>query len=300
MTIPFSSPTLHDRAAVFEAACASKAMENDAAFASIYLLRHKYRTQIAKVGEQLLRFYGAGIRENCYGFPLGCGDIGEAVALMHEDANTRGIPFRMGLLTHEMCEALEAAFPHQFSFLPVEGYTEYLYLQENLANLSGSKYHKKRNHIAQFRRAYPEAEIHPLTIENANFAVNIAKAWLMSRENPQDTSLQGEFACIQEATAHFDTLGLSGLLLYAEGKPIGMTIVSEISLGIADVHYEKVLPEFPHAWPVVANEMARCLPNALYLNREEDLGTDGMRSSKTSYRPDLLQEKYIAVWDKKE
>ena len=79
-----------------------------------------------------------------------------------------------------------------------------------------------------------------------------------------------------------------------------MTVVSEISAGIFDIHFEKVVPAHPHAWPVVVNEMAKCLAGAIYLNREEDLGESGMRSSKQSYRPDLLNEKYTALWRGKE
>ena len=110
--------------------------------------------------------------------------------------------------------------------------------------------------------------------------------------------MQYELNCIREAAANWDALQLSGLLLYAETEkpPIGMEIVSQISPHVWDIHFEKVIPGYPHAWPVVANEMAKCLTDAEYLNREEDLGESGMRSSKLSYRPDLLNEKFFAEW----
>ena len=185
-----------------------------------------------------------------------------------------------------------------FTFSPVPDYTEYLYKRANLAELRGSRYHGKRNHIAQFWRGNPEAYIQPLIAENAQFAVEIAEKWLAARDNPQEPSLQYELSCIKEAAACWEQLSLSGLLLYArpEDAPIGMTVVSEISQGIWDVHFEKVIPGQPHAWPVVANEIAKCLTAAEYLNREEDLGEGGMRASKQSYRPDLLNEKYLAEW----
>ena len=300
MTIAFHSPTLADREVVCAAANLSRAKENDAAFASIFLLRHKYSTCIAFDNHTLYRYYAKGAKAGCFGYPLGEADLRRDIPILHEKAAELGIPFKLGLLTKEMCDALEAAYPERFAFSLAEGYTEYLYLRENLSALSGSRYHGKRNHIAQFRREFPGCSIQPLTAENADFAVNIAKEWLMARENPLDCSLQGEFSCIQEAAQHFEALGLSGLLLYADEKPIGMTVVSYISEGIVDVHFEKVMPGYPHAWPVVANEMAKCLPDAEYLNREEDLGTDGMRTSKTSYHPDLMQEKYFALWLEKE
>lgn len=294
MSIAFHTPTLDDRAAVTAAAAVSHAKENDVSYVNLYLLREKYGTEICMHENMLLRRYHAGFRKDCYGFPVGEGDLKAAVSLLSQDAAARGIPLRLTLLTNAQREQLEAAFPGDFAFTQAENYTEYLYLQENLAQLKGSRYHGKRNHIAQFWRANPDAYIQPLIAENAEYAVDIAKSWLAVRDDPTEPSLLAELACIEEAAANWNALGLSGLLLYAAGKPIGMTIVSEISAGIYDVHFEKVAPEHPHAWPVVANEMAKCLPQAEYLNREEDLGESGMRASKNSYHPDLLNEKFIA------
>ena len=300
MSILFHTPVPSDYAAAKQAADAAAAKENDAAFANLFLLREKYGTEIAFSDGFLLRRYSSGIRSGCYGFPVGQGDLKNAVKLLCADAAARKQLFRMTLLTAAQCEQLSAIFPDSFTFEPMPDYTEYLYLQDNLASLRGSKYHGKRNHIAQFWRAYPDACIQPLIAENADFAVDIARRWLSARMNPEDASLRYEFSCIAEACANWDALHLSGLLLYASEQPIGMTIVSEISSGIMDVHFEKVAPDYPHAWPVVANEMAKCLNGAQYLNREEDLGESGMRSSKLSYRPDLLNEKYLAVWRGKE
>ena len=298
MSLSFHSPVPADRPAVFRAASLSRAKENDAAFASIYLLREKYQTEICFEGDTLLRHYDDGIRAGCYGFPLGAGSPAEIVPLLQKNAENRNQPLRFCMLTNAQCAELEHAFPGKFSFTRAENYTEYLYLRENLSELRGSRYHGKRNHIAQFWRNYPDAYIQPLIPENAELALKIAEQWLAARENPNDPSLVYEYACIAEATLGLAELGISGLLLYAEAEqpPIGMEMISEISPGIWDVHFEKVVPGYPHAWPVVANETAKCLKDAEYLNREEDLGENGMRSSKLSYRPDLLNEKYFALW----
>ncbi len=301
MSLLFRMPELSDRNAVAAAAEASHAAENDAAFASIYLLREKYGTTVACTDEYVFRRYTNGIRAGAYGFPLGDGDLRKAVELLKTDSEAAGsLRFRLTMLTKQQCDLLHAAFPDCFTFQPMENYTEYLYRRENLAALRGSRYHRKRNHIAQFWRSSPEAFIQPLIAENVQYAVEIAKKWLANRTDSQEPSLLYELSCIEEAARNWDALGLSGLLLYAEEQPIGMTVISKISSGIYDVHFEKVIPNQPHAWPVVANEMAKCLPDAEFLNREEDLGDSGMRSSKQSYQPDLLQEKFTAEWNGKE
>ena len=296
MQLSFHSPALSDRDTVRQAASGSKAMENDAAFASIWLLREKYGTEIAFAGGMLLRRYHKGFRKDCYGFPLGGGELKAALCLCAQDAAERGIPLRLTLLTEAQCSLLDTLFPGKFRITPLPDYTEYLYLQENLAALRGSKYHGKRNHIAQFWRSYPDAQIQPLSAENVSFALEIEYDWLNARLEPAEPSVLAELAAIEDACSNWDALGLHGLLLYAGEQPVGMTVVSEISPGVWDVHFEKVRPHYPHAWPVVANEMAKCLPHARYLNREEDLGENGMRASKQSYRPDLLNLKFLAEY----
>lgn len=300
MVIPFAPPVLTDRAAICKAVSDAKAVENDASFVNIYLLRQKYGIEIAFSDTMLLRRYQDGFRRDTYGFPLGEGDLRHALKLLRDNAAARALPLRLTMLTKAQCERLQLEFPDCFTFTPAENYTEYLYLRENLAEMRGSRYHGKRNHISQFWRTYPDAYIQPLIPENAEFALQITDQWLAARPDPSESSLLFERACIEEAAANLEALGLSGLLLYADGQPIGMTMVSEISAGIYDIHYEKVIPGYPHAWPVVANEMAKCLSGAQYLNREEDLGENGMRTSKQSYRPDILNEKFIAEWHGKE
>lgn len=296
MRIPFHIPVLADGDAVREAAALCSAKENDAAFASIYLLREKYGTEIAVHCGMLLRRYQSGYRAGSCGYPLGeSARLRETVCALYADAQEAGVQLKFTLLTEEQCMTLQTLFPDAFTVTAAEEYTEYLYLRDNLANLRGSKYHGKRNHIAQFWRGNPEAMIQPLIAENAQYAVEIARAWLDHRENPEEPSLLFEYRCIEEAAAHFDALGMTGLLLYAGGQPAGMAMVSEISPGILDVHFEKVRPEYPHAWSVVANETAKCMPHAEYLNREEDLGESGMRRSKQSYKPDLLNLKFNAA-----
>lgn len=302
MQIPFRPPSLTDRSAVLEAANAAGAKENDAAFANLYLLRNKYGTEIAFYDRLLLRRYRSGIRAGSYGFPIGTGDLRCAFSGMYADSVYANLPLRLSLLTKEQCQITEQLYPGGFEFIPAEDYTEYLYLRQDLSELKGSKYHGKRNHIAQFWRSNPDAMIQPLVAENADLAVTIAEKWLSAREDPSLPSLQAEKHCIHEAAANWDALGLTGLLLYAEPdkEPIGMTVLSPVSDGVFDVHFEKVVPGYPHAWAVVTNEAAKCMKQAVYLNREEDLGESGMRISKSSYHPDIRNEKFTAVWHGRE
>ena len=144
MFLSFHSPDFNDRMNVFAAASAARAKENDAAFASVYLLREKYGTEICFHDSVLLRRYQKGIRSGCYGYPVGLCDCREIILLLKQDSEARGQKFRLTMLTEQQCEALQTTFPDQFRITKSEAYTEYLYLQSNLAELKGSRYHNKR------------------------------------------------------------------------------------------------------------------------------------------------------------
>jgi len=302
MSVIFHAPAFSDRPQAVSAAEFSHSAENDASFVNLFLLRRKYGTEIAFFNGQMLRKYHAGIRKNCYGFPLGNGNLREAVSMLYHDACSSGIPFQFALLTKAQCDLLEQEFPSGFSFQSVDNYTEYLYTRNNLAELKGSKNHGKRNHISQFRRSFPQAKVLSISAKNADLAVEVAEKWLAGRPVSDAPSLLDELSCIREAAENWNALSLSGMLLFAEPeqKPIGMTVFSEISTGIADVHFEKIVPGYPHAWPVIVNEMAKSQASTEYINREEDLGESGMRVSKSSYHPDWMNEKYNALWCGKE
>ena len=111
MVIPFAPPVLTDRAAICKAVSDAKAVENDASFVNIYLLRQKYGIEIAFSGAMLLRRYQDGFRRDTYGFPLGEGDLRHALKRLCDDAAARALPLRLTMLTKAQCERLQNEFP---------------------------------------------------------------------------------------------------------------------------------------------------------------------------------------------
>ena len=103
--------------------------------------------------------------------------------------------------------------------------------------------------------------------------------------------------------AHYEQMGLDGLLLRAGGKVVAFTMGEQMGAeDTYDVHFEKAFAEVPGAYPMINREFARWVqehyPEVRYLNREDDMGVEGLRQAKKSYYPDLLLEKYSAVLKK--
>ena len=89
---------------------------------------------------------------------------------------------------------------------------------------------------------------------------------------------------------------MEGLCLRAGGKILAFTMGNRISETAFDVNFEKAYADVPGAYPLINREFARDLrekyPELLYLNREDDMGLEGLRKAKESYYPDCMAEKY--------
>lgn len=294
--LDFKEPKLEDMGWIKAAGESIGLKKNDAGFVNLSLLKEKYGTKVYNYNGTLLRFYPEGYFSGCYGIPVGDSDYKEVVQTLLCDAKERGLNLKLMLLSDEDVEKLEVAFPGEFSIEKMEDYTEYLHLREKVSVMSGEKFSKKRNHIKNFHKRHPNAEIKPMTSDNIQDAYAVARGWLDSKPEEIREHLEYEYRAIKKAGENFDAWGMKGIIIYDEGRPVGMEMVSELSKGVYDIHFEKALPEYPHIWSVIVKESATYLEDAVWINREEDLGDAGLRKSKLSYRPDLLLEKYKAVY----
>lgn len=291
--LPFAEPTLADASRVRECVAAAGGRGNDLSFANIYLLREKYATTVAMENGVLYRHYGGNGRLQGYAFPCGAADAEAALCRIEADAAALQRPLQFCLLTDEEAEMLRRLRPGRFSFASDPGDADYLYRRSDLAELPGTAYHRKRNHIARFEKLFPDCRYEALTPDNGGEALMVARAWMEGREEPTP-ALEHELRAIQHALEHIAELQLCGGLIRVRQQPVAMSIASFISPDVADIHYEKCLPAFRDAFPVINRELARRL-RCDFINREEDLNHPGLRQAKESYRPALLLHKFTAV-----
>jgi hypothetical protein len=96
----------------------------------------------------------------------------------------------------------------------------------------------------------------------------------------------------------FGELALYGALLTVEGEPVAFTIGEMLGDDMLCVHFEKTLPAWRSAYPVINREFVRMMrethPVLAFINREDDMGLESLRKCKLSYRPVCLIKKYTA------
>lgn len=164
---------------------------------------------------------------------------------------------------------------------------DYLYRRTDLAELSGREYHKKRNLVNGFVSNYECAQ-KPLRKDNVGDAVAVLDGWRESKE------VEGDYRAAREGLELFRELGMRGALYYIEGKPVGWCLGEPLAKGrMFAVHFEKALDSFRGIYQFINQAFAQSLPAYFTLiNREQDLGNEGLRQAKMTYRPSGFVMKY--------
>ena len=165
-----------------------------------------------------------------------------------------------------------------------------------LADLKGKKFQPKRNHVNRFLAEHPEAYLKPLDEVTLPDCMDFTRRWFERRlEEDPTADFTMEQIALSRAYTHFRELGLEGLVLYCDGKPVAMTMGSFLSEDTVDVHFEKADADYATAYAVINRAFARYIrdkyPQVKYLDREEDMGSPGLRKAKLSYQPHHLVEK---------
>ena len=262
-------------------------------FVSGFLWNKEYLLRAAFYDDTLIKAY---FRDDTiiWGYCLPAGkNVKGAVEAAICDARERGQTPSFGYLSKDERDTLEELFPERFCYERVYDTCDYVYLTRDLALLEGKRYHAKRNHIAQFYRTYPDARFAALDDGNLSDARRVMELWCAENGiRPED---HGEYAVLCDALSNYKKLCMRGAVLYAGGNPVAMTLGSEISGLCFDVNFEKALRSCVGSYAVINNEFAKTLTDYKYINREEDLGIEGLRKSKLSYYPAIIYDRFEAT-----
>lgn len=287
--LEFRTPTLDDKERIDFFVSNSDQIGCDITFVNTYLWCERYDTRVAITENAYFKAYFSEGVPVGYAFPLTTGDIRTAIDMILEDARQRGVQPVIGLLNDRNTQIIRELYGDRVDIEEDRDAFDYLYLRSDLSNLSGKKYHAKRNHLSRFYRTYENCSVEEITEKNFDDVISVAERW--QEGSPGD----GEMTAIRNALQHFDRLRMFGLVLYVDGRPVAMSFGSRINNEVCDVNFEKAV-EIDEAYAVINNEFAKKYSTFTYLNREEDMGLDGLRKAKLSYHPYQMIQKNIATF----
>ena len=295
MNILFRPVTAADADLLRSFTMESKCMNCDLNVANLCSWQFLYHTEYAVVeGFLVLRFVLDG--HVTYMKPIGKGDLRRVLELLMADARTLGDAFRMACVCPCAQGMMDESMPGAFAYTINRDKSDYLYLREKLVTLSGKKLQPKRNHISKFKRSYPNYEYRPLTPELVPDCIRLGEEWCRTNDSRMQYAMQAEQRMIAYALSHIDELHIVGGALFVEDKMVAFTFGARINAEAFDVCVEKADTDYEGAYAMINNEFVSRLPeDIVYINREEDLGLEGLRKAKLSYYPDLILDKMTAT-----
>lgn len=262
-------------------------------FGNHFIWKNVYREKVARIGGYytLLLRDDEGERGNSFLFPAGQGPLEPVIEELLEFCREEGMEFRLHSMPEECIPLLEEAFPGRFRISENRDYADYIYRVSDLTDLPGKKYHGKRNHLARFRERNWSFE--PITDENFPECLAMNEEWCRIRDCGRSEAIKSECCAVRRSFAYFRELGFFGGLLRVDGRVVAYTLGERLNSNTVVVHMEKALPDIQGAYVAINREfVANCCQEYEFVNREEDLGVEGLRKAKLSWNPAFLLPKY--------
>ncbi len=262
-------------------------------FTNLFIWDGIYQSKIGRYKDFLLLRTGSA-PDFHYLYPAGRGDIKEVIELLMEDAALSGSSFTLIGVTEQTAQELKSSFPDKFNFVSVRDTFDYVYESEKMITLSGKKLQPKRNHLNYFEGNY-NWSYEELSSDMITEILDFNHEWCARVECKKYETLSWESCAVEKCLANYHLLNLRGGVLRVDGKIVAYTVGEIINSDTVIVHIEKAFSEVRGAYPMINREfLSRVAPGYQYVNREDDIGDEGLRKAKESYYPIFMIEKFYA------
>ena len=266
----------------------------DCSFNTLFLWQHAYHTQWA-VEENIL-FIRAG-EDQLFFMPPFAGEgasFGRGLELIHECLDASGKPFILKSASPWVTEQIENHCPGKYDFIPDRNGWEYVYRTADMISLPGKKFRMKKNHLNSFLRQYADYVYEPITMENIEDAKAGIAEWFESHGH-----IKEEEKALQLCFDNWEALQMKGAVIRIYGKVEAFTNGDLVNPDMAHIFFEKANPEIRGLYQAINRDfLIHEFADTEFVNREEDLGLEGLRQAKMEYNPDHFAEKYDVVLKK--
>lgn len=229
-------------------------------------------------------------------FPAGSGDLRELFCEMKSFCRELGVPLKIWGVTENKLKMLEELFPGEFTAEYDRDSSDYIYSRQELAELKGRKFHGKRNHLARFEKL--DHDFSTITEKDFDDCICFIAETYNASVGYADHSAVAEQFAVNTYFSHFRELELTGGLIRIDGRVAAVTIGERLNSDTFCVHIEKADRRFEGIYAGINNLFVKnCTEGFSYINREEDLGLEGLRKAKLSYNPIFLLNKYTVTFN---
>lgn len=258
-------------------------------FTNIFIWRYLYKFKVCLLDSS---FCVKGIdRSGMEFFMIIAKDITaymDAIKHLSSVYKSDGKSLKLFRVEERLIEPLKREFP-SMSYEYDRDNSDYIYLSSDLAGLKGRKYDGKRNHIKRFKNNYI-FDYKPITEEFIDDCVRLTELWYRTKG---DEGLTPDIVATKEALTNYTALGLKGGVIIIDGQVKAFSIAEQLNSETAVIHIEKYDSAYEGISQMINQQLCANTCSAYkYINREQDMGIEGLRKSKLSYNPVLILNKY--------
>jgi hypothetical protein len=262
-------------------------------FTNLFIWRHHYQPAWLEWNDCILIIFRPQ-KGPTYGLsPFGPGDKKSALDVLCKEIAKQTADVRIGRVGEEF--VTNHVDPAKYAVVNDRDNSDYVYLAKDLINLSGNKYHRKKNHLNQFIKNHA-FEYHPLNKELVRRVLGMQEAWCQIRECVVKPDLLAEDFAVHEALTYFEELGYQGGAILINSEVEAFALGEPLNADTAVIHIEKANPDILGLYAAI-NQLF-CLnawSKVTYINREQDMGVEGLRKAKESYYPHHMVNKYTLM-----
>lgn len=264
---------------------------SEGVFATMFIWNDYYNLEVAENGEFFFIRFNIRNKKPSYFFPIGKGSVENAVKELSDYSLLHNERLSFRLVSAENVEKLKRICGKRFSFTEDRDCFDYVYVTEKMISLSGKKLHSKRNHLNYFFDNY---DFEYLKVDDEKLLKECsekAQEWVFAKKKNRNSF---ELGAMKKYFDHYFEFKQKGAVIKIDGKIAAMSFGEKLNSNMALIQVELADENFRGAYQAInklfcENEWKDCM----YVNREEDMGIDGLRRAKTSYQPEFLVEKFI-------
>jgi len=268
---------------------------SDYTIGAMYMWRDFYNTSFT-IYDDMILYKVKFLNRVSFTYPVGGGSLTKAMAALKEYCQSKEIPLWFCTVPEEAVPSLVNEYNGTVAGTPSRDWADYLYLAEDLGEMAGRRYSGQRNHINKFKKLFPDYSYQRITPENHSRVVEFLMDY--EKNHSKEASLaQEELSRTLELIPYLEQFHLPGGFIEVDGAIVAISI-GEIIKDTLYCHIEKANREYPGAYQMIVKEFASDMMHTYgiqYINREEDVGDEGLRTSKLSYHPVQLLDKYCVL-----
>jgi len=226
----------------------------------------------------------------CFLSPLGSNDIPQTIAVCMKHLYNN---FGRGSIYCIDKKHIEVLKELGFNPLPDKDNFDYVYKVKDMAELSGQRFQAKRNFVNGFLKSN-KYEYLKLTSEHVKECKGFQEAWCKVKRCKEDMNLIAEDYAVSELLDNFARLNMFGGVIKINGVIQGFSIGEKLNSNTAVIHIEKANSSIRGLYQALNNIFCKneLLGKFEFVNREQDMGDEGLRKAKLSYHPAFMVEKY--------